>query len=592
MSVCSYCGAELDASAKFCMECGAPVHQIKKCIQCGIELPLKAKFCLGCGAPQEGGAAAGGADIKQNCSQRWAVQAKNEIVVDCNGQGDATKVSEALQYAKDGTTVIVHSGIYRDSFVVDKDITIYGEDSGKGLPIIWNDTEDNHFVMQVNANAKISDLILQGAKTPFTIEFEYPERPEDKTPWEWWPRVVEINSSCTLKNINACNSAGHGFAIAGEGVEPQINGCKSYDNRRMGFWVINKAKPIVTMCESYSNLIHGFSVIEGAFTLIKSSKIYNNQKTGLWISDQGNAEIEQSKVYNCGVDGINIRDENSSLAVNNCSVYENKEDGICICYSGNAKIENCKLEKCGNNGIHIYEKGKGTIISCNIYDNNQNVKAKRFNSRWEICVCDEDSLANINCCKIGTCYENKTDYGSGCSLENGAKCIIENSTIQSNRSCAALSCEASSFDIKHSHFVGCGDEDCGIDADGIQITRGSDGKIEDCFLTGKNNGLFIENSKVMINDGTITSQSSCEGIQINAVNPNQARTEEKSTVRFIGATIENGIYTMGEFGDNEYAYLEEIRLENCILVNKGISEYDMNKLVGKLVMINTSFEER
>ena len=58
--------------------------------------------------------------------------------------------------------------------------------------------------MQVNANAKISDLILQGAKTPFTIEFEYPERPEDKTPWEWWPRVVEINSSCTLKNINAC----------------------------------------------------------------------------------------------------------------------------------------------------------------------------------------------------------------------------------------------------------------------------------------------------------------------------------------------------------------------------------------------------
>ena len=54
MSVCSNCGAELDAGAKFCMECGTPVPQVKKCVQCGMELPLKAKFCFGCGAPQEG----------------------------------------------------------------------------------------------------------------------------------------------------------------------------------------------------------------------------------------------------------------------------------------------------------------------------------------------------------------------------------------------------------------------------------------------------------------------------------------------------------------------------------------------------------
>ena len=590
MSVCSYCGAELDASAKFCMECGAPVHQIKKCIQCGIELPLKAKFCSGCGVPQKGGAATIGADI--NIGNKCAIQTKNEFIVDCNGQGDAAKVSEALQYAKDGATIIVHSGIYRDSFVVDKDITIYGEDSGKGLPVIWNDTEDNHFVMQINANAKISDLILQGAKTPFTIEFEYPERPEDKTPWEWWPRVVEINSSCTLKNINVCNSAGHGFAIAGDGAEPQIKECKSYDNRRMGFWIINRAKPIVTMCECYNNLIHGFCIIESAFTLIKSSKIYKNQNTGLWISNQGNVEIHQSKVYNCGVDGINVRDEKSSLVVNNCSVYEDKEDGICICDRGNIKIENCNIYKCGNNGVHIYNKGLGLIKCCNIYDNNQSIEAKRFNSRWEICISDEDSLANINGCKIGACCENKTDYGSGCSIEQGAKCIIENSKIQSNRSCAALSCEAASFDIKHSHLVGDGDEKCGIGADGIQIARGSDGKIEECSLVGKSNGLFIENSKVTISDSTIKSLSSCEGVQINAINPNDARTEEKSMVRFIGTTIENGIYTMGEFGDNEYEYLEEIRLENCILVNKNNFDYEREKLAGKFILINTSIEEK
>ncbi|SHK66702.1 BspA family leucine-rich repeat surface protein [Fibrobacter sp. UWB12] len=54
MNKCSNCGAELDVGAKFCMECGTPVPQVKKCAQCGTELPLKAKFCFGCGAPQDG----------------------------------------------------------------------------------------------------------------------------------------------------------------------------------------------------------------------------------------------------------------------------------------------------------------------------------------------------------------------------------------------------------------------------------------------------------------------------------------------------------------------------------------------------------
>lgn len=63
MSKCSNCGAELDEGAKFCMECGTPVPQVKKCIQCGMELPLKARFCFGCGAPQAGGVAGAGVSM-------------------------------------------------------------------------------------------------------------------------------------------------------------------------------------------------------------------------------------------------------------------------------------------------------------------------------------------------------------------------------------------------------------------------------------------------------------------------------------------------------------------------------------------------
>ena len=54
MAKCSNCGAELDSGAKFCIECGTKVPQVKLCVQCQMELPINAKFCSECGAPQGG----------------------------------------------------------------------------------------------------------------------------------------------------------------------------------------------------------------------------------------------------------------------------------------------------------------------------------------------------------------------------------------------------------------------------------------------------------------------------------------------------------------------------------------------------------
>jgi class 3 adenylate cyclase/tetratricopeptide (TPR) repeat protein len=44
---CQVCNSENPASAKFCMECGAPAA--RRCEGCGAELPAGAKFCMECG---------------------------------------------------------------------------------------------------------------------------------------------------------------------------------------------------------------------------------------------------------------------------------------------------------------------------------------------------------------------------------------------------------------------------------------------------------------------------------------------------------------------------------------------------------------
>lgn len=60
MAKCPSCGMENADGAKFCMNCGGQIPQVKKCPSCGMELPLNAKFCFGCGKPLDGSAPAGG----------------------------------------------------------------------------------------------------------------------------------------------------------------------------------------------------------------------------------------------------------------------------------------------------------------------------------------------------------------------------------------------------------------------------------------------------------------------------------------------------------------------------------------------------
>ena len=151
MSTCLNCGAELDAGAKFCMECGTPVPQVKKCVQCGMELPLKAKFCFGCGAPQEGAPAGAGVSMGD----------KNVIAGDVVGQkvvGDNVQnkiMGNAIYNTIQDDTKRVNS-----CHVCGKHLTNV---NGHTCPGCGNVVCDEHFDLQKNLCLKCVDAKKQGA---------------------------------------------------------------------------------------------------------------------------------------------------------------------------------------------------------------------------------------------------------------------------------------------------------------------------------------------------------------------------------------------------------------------------------------------
>ena len=151
MSKCSNCGAELDAGAKFCMECGTPVPQVKKCVQCGMELPLKAKFCFGCGAPQEGGPTGAGINMGD----------KNVIAGDVIGQ---KVVGDNVQSKIMGNVI---NNTFQDETKKIINCHICGKhltsDNGHTCPSCGNVVCDEHFDALKNLCLKCAEIKKQDA---------------------------------------------------------------------------------------------------------------------------------------------------------------------------------------------------------------------------------------------------------------------------------------------------------------------------------------------------------------------------------------------------------------------------------------------
>lgn len=52
-SRCPSCGASVPLNAKFCMECGEKISEVRHCSQCGAKVPVSANFCPECGSKKE-----------------------------------------------------------------------------------------------------------------------------------------------------------------------------------------------------------------------------------------------------------------------------------------------------------------------------------------------------------------------------------------------------------------------------------------------------------------------------------------------------------------------------------------------------------
>lgn len=249
----------------------------------------------------------------------------NTITVEPNNPQKTIK--QAFEKAKDGDTILIKSGIYREGpLYLDKSVTLTGE----GFPVI--DGEFEHEILKVESNGvTIRGLLFKNSGTS------------------------NFNDIAALKIQNSKNVL--------------IDGCKFEDNF-FGIHTINSSYITYTNNDIKSRKMEGKPSANGIHCwksnhlTIKNNQIHGH-RDGIYFEFITNSDIENNESMGNSRYGLHFMFSHDNLFKNN--TFQNNGAGVAVMYSKRVKMYNNHFRY--NWGLAAYGLLLKEIDDSEIYDN-------------------------------------------------------------------------------------------------------------------------------------------------------------------------------------------------------------------------------
>ena len=502
MSVCPKCGADLDVGAKFCVECGAPVPQVKKCVQCGASLPLNVKFCNECGAKQDSAASAStgfqmgdknvvagdvigakiagdsvGHKIMGNAIYN-TIEDETKKVLSCSICGKHLTNDNAYTCPKCKKTVC--SEHFDSSFRCCSDCA--RKEKGeiivdkRGLGDV-STIADALSIVKENGTVKIKygyyeeNIVVDKNLTIVGEADDYGELPVICGNVQKAPNTIEIKAHATLKNLSVITKDEN----SGEELQGDV-----------GNGIVVYCDSSVIACVVRSNAKNGILVKEGN-PIISDSSVYNNLSSGIRINAGASGRIERCDIYGNEMEGVSVCGEGSNPFIKDCNIHDGKANGVVFSDGAQGFVEKNEIFKNEQSGILIQNAVQDgsttnpTIKKNNIYRNSKNGIDVKTGSCGivENCEIFENKVAGISVQGI-----KAHPLIKGCNIHKGSQYGI---AFQDKAQGEITSCDI--FESEYSELFLCGAEvkpsisNCKIHKGkkyGVFIADGACGNLTEC----------------------------------------------------------------------------------------------------------------
>ncbi len=262
------------------------------------------------------------------------------------GPGGYATIGEAVAEARDGDTVLVRPGTYRETVTITRAITLRGDGDREQVVVEFEGAE---CLVLHETTAAVTNMTFRGGGT---------------TDDEGWDAAIRIvGGAPTLSNLELVESCG---IVVGQQGSPVIRGCVIRDGQGPGIVVHDAAAPRIEDNEIFGNALPGIVVGgEGTAPLIRKNTIRDGQSGGISVHDAAAGTIEANEIFGNTGTGIMVLGAGTAPLIRKNTIRDGQANGVSVHDAAAPRIEANEIFGNAFAGIAVGDKGTAPVIRKN-----------------------------------------------------------------------------------------------------------------------------------------------------------------------------------------------------------------------------------
>lgn len=365
--------------------------------------------------------------------------------------GQALSLKVALRNARSGSQIILLPGHYRESVVVDKDVSIQAQ--GDPGQVVLEGVGGPALTLQAPG------VVLRG----FTLR-----APAGETAFLSAGGSAQVEA-CVLEGVESCVDLRGGASV-------QFQACRM-ETRGVGVRVGEDAQlRLQGGCVTGASQV-GILVLPGGQAALQDAEIGNGSGVGVHVEARGQAVLEACMIQEAAAGGVEVAPEGRVQMVR-CTLAGSRYAGLMALERSHAVVEDCVLSGHACSGVHVLAGANVLLRACRV----------RENPGFGLSVMDR-GLATLDGCTL------QANGGAGLLIHHGATVQARNSTFSEGRALGVDCAEGGQGVLDGCEIAG----NAGV---GVQVEPGGSLLLVRCILKeGRDTGLLLlEDSQVTLEE--------------------------------------------------------------------------------------------
>lgn len=274
------------------------------------------------------------------------------IIVGKGGRAHCLSLRVALRQAEPGVQILLLPGHYRESVVVDKDVTIQGE--GDPSQIILESPKGACLTLQSN-RISVRGLTLRKTWTPG----------KDLDPA---PAVLLTSGQADLENCLIHSDCEPAITLQGAGNAITLRNCKVGGEGAVGLLARNGANATLEDCALGGHTVGEIQILQGSSLLLKRCTLRQGQGVGVQLEGASQATLEDCEIEDMGAGSLEVDGDSRAILRRN-RFHGSRFAGVLAMGKSQVFMEDSEFSGHAGAGLHATEGASFHLKQCRLHDN-------------------------------------------------------------------------------------------------------------------------------------------------------------------------------------------------------------------------------